>query len=139
MSDASDQITLLQAQLAAVSAKLEELSKNTEHNPYLVPKEPLLEITPDDAIIEVYPAINAKNFFLKVSSDTKTNAEYSSNLTKEMHSFPKNTTQPYTAPKSTTVAWPESAKQQAAMDKLISRYQVHLANLTRPLDAFATE
>jgi len=144
MSDnAFDPISTLQAQLAAVTAKLDQISShsnsNSPSNAYLVARDPAFEITPDDEILSVYPSMDAKGFFKPKHSDTKTAAEYTIELTKEMQSFPKNTTQSYTAPKSSAVAWPESAKHQASFDKQISRYQTQLANLTRPLDAFATE
>ncbi|KAF9111580.1 hypothetical protein BGX27_004723, partial [Mortierella sp. AM989] len=142
MSDNVLDISTLQAQLAALSARFDAMaasSPSPKHNSYLVPREQAVDITPDDAILALYPAMDGKDFFLHKSGDTSADLEYATDMAKEMQSFPKNTTQSYTAPKPSGVAWPDSATHQAATDKLISRYQARLANLTRPLDAFATE
>ncbi|KAF9981867.1 hypothetical protein BGZ79_006046, partial [Entomortierella chlamydospora] len=46
-------VNALQEQLATLTSRLDALiaNSNSSPNPYLVPKEPIYEITPDDAIL----------------------------------------------------------------------------------------
>ncbi|ORY89186.1 hypothetical protein BCR41DRAFT_402741 [Lobosporangium transversale] len=141
--DTSDPIIhSLQSQLATLTSRLEALSTSSESsrsNPYLVPKEPAYEITPDDSILVHYPAMDGKDFFKHKSGNRADDLAYATEMAKEMQSFAKNTTQTYSAPKSALIDWPDSSSHHSSMDKTISRYQSRLANLTRPLDQFATE
>ncbi|ORZ27457.1 hypothetical protein BCR41DRAFT_392787 [Lobosporangium transversale] len=132
----------VRSQLATLTSRLEALSTSSESsrsNPYLVPKEPAYEITPDDSILVHYPAMDGKDFFKHKSGNRADDLAYATEMAKEMQSFAKNTTQTYSAPKSALIDWPDSSSHHSSTDKTISRYQSRLANLTRPLDQFATE
>ena len=137
-------ITSLQSQIEALANRLEAISSNsgapsTPSNTYLVAKEPAYEITPDPSILVHYPAMDAKEFFKHKSGDRAADLAYAADLSKEMQSFAKNTTQLYTAPKPDLIDWPDSSSHLASTDKTIGKYQSRLANITRPLDQFATE
>ncbi|KAF9139240.1 hypothetical protein BGX20_007674, partial [Mortierella sp. AD010] len=134
-------VNALQDQLASLTSQLDALIANSNNSPntYMVPKEPIYEITPDEAILLHYPAMDGKDFYKHKTGDHAADMVYSTEMAKEMQAFAKNTTMSYTAPKPSALDWPDSKSHHAATDKLLKQYQAHLANLTRPLDQFATE
>ncbi|KAF9338916.1 hypothetical protein BGX26_009550, partial [Mortierella sp. AD094] len=87
-------VNTLQDQLATLTSRLDALiaNSNSSSNAYLVPKEPIYEITPDDAILLHYPAMDGKDFYKHKTGDRAADMAYSTEMAKELQAFARNTT-----------------------------------------------
>lgn len=128
----NNEITHLRATVARLESMVATLHSGAQQdNPFIADQKPFQELTPNEELLELIPAMSGKNFFKRPKPDE------THNLDLDFPRYPKNTMQSYTAPLVSALPWPTNAGDDQKVDKLLAKYQEYCALLTKPLDTYA--